>query len=101
MRSTFVVAAAVAALALTAQPASAARVYAGQPSGDSPFQFVMALSNSGKQVNQFTFHFDVSCGTDIRSVDFGSTVIVDDEPEVFQLGTHYLVGAKIRGSTPR
>lgn len=99
MRLIPVVAAAGVAFALTAQPASAARVYAGQPSGDSPFQFVIALSNTGKKVSQFTFHFDVSCGTDFRSVDFGSTTSVDDEPEFFQLGRHYLICAKIRGNT--
>jgi hypothetical protein len=88
-------AAAAAAAALAAQPASAAQVYAGQPSGDSPFQFVLTLSSSGKAVSALTFHFDVACGTDFRSVDFGSAIPIDDMPETLISGRHYLVGAKV------
>src|SRR4051794_28996871 len=98
MRMLPALAATAVAFALTATPAQAAQVYAGQPSGASPFQFVMSLDNAGKQLTGFTFHFDVSCPTDFRSVDSGTARIVADMPENFMFGDHYMVGAKIKGT---
>lgn len=83
-----VIAAGVALIAT--QSASAARVYAGQPPGSSGFQQVLTLSSNGKKVTGLTFHFDVSCSTDFRTVDFGSATVVDDLPDTLQFGAHYL-----------
>ena len=43
MKFLAIVAATGATCALAATPAAASQVYAGQPSGASPFQFVMAF----------------------------------------------------------
>lgn len=88
---------AVATVALAATPAHASQIYAGQPSGASPFQFVMGLSNDGKRVTQFTFHFDVLCSTDFNSVDWGDANIVADMPEQAAFGEHYMVAPRIAG----
>jgi hypothetical protein len=90
------VAATVSALALSASPASAARVYAGQPSGGSPFQFVMTLDDAGAAVTGFTFHFDVACSTDFDAVDFGSALVIDDLPGTVTLGAHYMTGGAVK-----
>jgi hypothetical protein len=82
---------------IATQSASAARVYAGQPPGSSGFQQVLTLSNNGKKVTGLTFHFDVSCPTDFRSVDFGSALVVDDMPDAMIFGEHYLF-ARISGN---
>lgn len=89
----------VAALAAV-QPATAARVYAGQPKGGSGFQQVLSLSDNGKKVTGLTFHVDVSCPTDFRSVDFGTAQIVSSLPDRMLDGRHYLA-AKISGTSLR
>jgi hypothetical protein len=92
-------AAAVVVALAAAQPASAARVYGGQPSGtgQSTAQLVLSLSNSGNELTKVTFHLDVACGTAFRSVDSGTTLSVDSPPDRVRFGAHYLVGAKVRG----
>ena len=90
-------AASAVAFLIAAAPAPASQVYAGQPKGQTGFQLVLTLANSGKQVTGLTFHADVSCPTDFRSVDFGSALVVDDIPGSLQSGAHYLVSPKISG----
>jgi len=80
-----------------AQPAGAARIYAGQPTASVPDELVLALSNSGTAITKITFHLDVSCGTDFESVDFGSTQNVDTLPDRMANGAHYLVAGKVAG----
>ncbi len=81
--------------AIAAQPASAARIYGGQPKTGVPDEVVLALSNSGTAITRVTFHLDVSCGTDFESVDFGTTQAVDAIPDQLVGGAHYLVGGKV------
>ncbi len=81
--------------AVAAQPAGAARIYAGQPTSGVPDQLVLALNNSGTAVSKLTFHLDVSCGTDFESIDAGTTQKVDAVPDRMIGGAHYLVGGKI------
>lgn len=90
----------VAAVTLVAwagavQPAAAARIYAGQPSSASELQLVLSLTKSGKRVSKMTFHVDVSCGTDFRTVDYGTTRAVSDMPDSLIFGEHYLVRGKV------
>lgn len=85
------------AAALLAQPASAARVYGGQPTPGAPAQFVLSLSDSGTAVTKITFHAGVSCGEAFTSVDSGTTQTVQAPPDQMLSGAHYLVGGRVSG----
>ena len=84
---------------VAAQPAPASRIYAGQPRASVPTEIVLSLSDSGAVLNKVIFHFDISCGTTYSSVDSGSTTSVAAAPYALYFGDHYLVGARVRGSS--
>ena len=81
--------------AVAVQPASAARIYGGQPKTGVPDEVVLALNDSGTAITKLTFHLDVSCGTDFETVDAGTTQSVGAVPDRLMAGAHYLVRGRV------
>jgi hypothetical protein len=79
-----------------AQTASAARVYGGQPSDtESQAQLVLSLSNDGTKLTKVTFHVNAACGEEFSTLDFGTPLMVDETPDSFKNGEHYLVNGRV------
>jgi hypothetical protein len=91
--------AAVAALALVpclADPASAARVYAGQPESER-LQLVLDVSDDGTRLEGMTFFVDMTCRRSDPTVDMGRTTSVAALPAQPAAGSHLLAGGAIAG----
>jgi hypothetical protein len=90
------VAVAVGVLAAAAVPASAARVYAGQPVSER-LQLVLDVSDDGTRLDRVTFFLDMSCRRTDPAVDMGRTTTVAALPAQPAVGTHLLAGGAIAG----
>jgi len=89
--------AAVAALGLTpclADPASAARVYAGQQLSER-LQLVLDVSDDGARLEGMSFFLDMTCRRSDPTVDMGRTTTVAALPAQPSAGSHLLAGGAI------
>jgi hypothetical protein len=89
--------AAVAALGLTpclADPAVAARVYAGQQLSER-LQLVLDVSDDGTRLEGMSFFVDMTCRRSDPTVDMGRTTSVAALPAQPAAGSHLLAGGAI------
>jgi hypothetical protein len=94
-----VVIVAVAVLGLTpslADPASAARVYAGQQLSER-LQLVLDVSDDGTRLERMSFFVDMTCRRSDPTVDMGITTSVAALPAQPAAGSHLLAGGAIAG----
>jgi hypothetical protein len=92
-----VVIAAIAALGVTpciADPASAARVYAGQQLSER-LQLVLDVSDDGTRLEGMSFFLDMTCRRSDPTVDMGRTTSVAALPAQAPAGSHLLAGGAI------
>jgi hypothetical protein len=79
-----------------ADPASAARVYAGQPVSER-LQLVLAVSDDGTRLEGMSFFLDMTCRRADPTVDMGRTTSVPALPAQAPAGSHLLAGGAIAG----
>jgi hypothetical protein len=90
---------AVATLGLVpclADPASAARVYAGQQLSER-LQLVLDVSDDGTRIEGMSFFIDMTCRRSDPTVDMGRTTSVAALPAQPAAGSHLLAGGAIAG----
>jgi hypothetical protein len=79
-----------------ADPASAARVYAGQQLSER-LQLVLEVSDDGTRLDGMSFFVDMTCRRSDPTVDMGRTTSVPALPAQPAAGSHLLAGGAIAG----
>jgi hypothetical protein len=94
MRGWVIAVVAFVVVLVTATPASAARVYAGEPVSHE-LQLVLDVSGDGTALEGLSFLLHVSCEPKYQMVDFGRTTTVAQLPGRPPVGAHLLAGTTI------
>ena len=79
-----------------AVPASASRIYAGQPVSQR-LQLVLQVSDDGSQLQRLSFLLDLACTRTDRMLEMGVTTAVAELPAEPTVGSHLIAGGAIVG----